>query len=146
MARKYLGVIMAAMGLLQLATWTDFIDALVGNDIGGRGVVSVLGAVIIAGELTAAVGLFTRRSFGPLVSTVVMVIWTALAVQAFTRGLSLDNCGCFGRFFAQKLRWWVLLEDVYLLGLSAWLVRKFARNDADEADRSGQATLEPAAA
>ena len=51
-----------------------------------------------------------------------MLLWSALGVPAFARGLALENCGCFGALWRQELRWWVPLEDAYLLGLSVWLV------------------------
>ncbi len=33
------------------------------------------------------------------------------------RGLELANCGCFGRFFPQPLRWHSPLEDLVLAGM-----------------------------
>jgi hypothetical protein len=49
------------------------------------------------------------------------VVWAILAAQAFARGLVLDNCGCFGTYLAQPLRWYVLVEDA-LMQLYAWLL------------------------
>lgn len=122
MARIYLGGIMGAMGLLQLAGWSVFVNAVESYQAGGRTLALVLGALLIGGELLAAFGLLTDRRFGATAALAVMVLWSALGVQAFARGLALENCGCFGAFWRQELRWWVLLEDAYLLGLSAWLV------------------------
>lgn len=47
-----------------------------------------------------------------------------LGIQAFARGLALDNCGCFGVYAAQPLRWWVLVEDVEVVALAVWVVRR----------------------
>ena len=33
------------------------------------------------------------------------------------RGLDLPNCGCYGVFFPQPLRWYSPLEDLALVGL-----------------------------
>lgn len=51
------------------------------------------------------------------------MIWSALAVQAFARGLAVENCGCFGVHLGQSLRWWVLLEDAEFVALAAWVRR-----------------------
>lgn len=122
MARIYLGGIMAAMGLLQLAGWSAFVDAVESYQAGSRTASVVLGALLIGGELLAGIGLLADRRSGATAALAVMVVWSALGVQAFARGLALENCGCFGSLWRQELRWWVLLEDVYLLGLSAWLL------------------------
>lgn len=53
----------------------------------------------------------------------VVAFWTALASQAFARGLVLDNCGCFGVYLGQSLRWWILLEDAEFLLLAALSAR-----------------------
>ena len=57
------------------------------------------------------------RTAGVL-GVVVAIVWSLLAVQAFARGLAVENCGCFGAYLAQELRWWVLLEDAYQLLLA----------------------------
>ena len=37
------------------------------------------------------------------------------------RGLRLENCGCFGVYFARPLTWFTPAEDVLLLGMAIWL-------------------------
>lgn len=51
------------------------------------------------------------------------VLPTVLGAQAFARGLAVDNCGCFGVYLGQPLRWWVPLQDGLLLLYSGLLVR-----------------------
>ncbi len=46
-----------------------------------------------------------------------------LLTVSLLRGLELSNCGCFGVFFAQPLRWYSPLEDVVLMAASAVLIR-----------------------
>jgi Methylamine utilisation protein MauE len=41
-------------------------------------------------------------------------IWMTLSL---VRGLNLANCGCYGRFFPQPLRWYSPLEDLILVGM-----------------------------
>lgn len=45
-----------------------------------------------------------------------------LGLQAFLRGLALENCGCFGVHLAQPLRWWVLLGGLELLLLTIFVL------------------------
>jgi hypothetical protein len=126
---------MAAMGLLQLAGWPVFLEAVEGYRVpGGRPVAIGLAAGLIAGELAAAVALFRDQRIGAVLSLAVMVVWTVMAVQAFSQGLVLDNCGCFGRLWRQELRWWVLLEDAYLLGASWWALRRYRAVEPAEAE------------
>lgn len=41
--------------------------------------------------------------------------------SALSRGLKLDNCGCFGVYFARPLEWHTPLEDMALIALAVWL-------------------------
>ncbi len=125
--RLYLAAIMGLMGVLQLAGWPVFLEAVESYRLpGGRVVAVALAVALIVGELAAAVQLLRDRRVGALLSLAVMVVWTVMATQAFARGLVLDNCGCFGRLWRQELRWWVLLEDAYLLGASWWALRRYS--------------------
>lgn len=65
----------------------------------------------------------------------VALLWSALAVQAFARGLSVPNCGCFGRYLAQELSWWVLVQDGYFVLLALIALRSAYR---DRTPVSGQ--------
>jgi hypothetical protein len=40
------------------------------------------------------------------------------------RGIELQNCGCFGVFFARPLRPWTPLEDLALMALALWVARR----------------------
>jgi hypothetical protein len=48
-------------------------------------------------------------------------VWMAMSV---VRGLALPNCGCYGVYFPQPLRWYSSLEDLVLvaLGLALWRI------------------------
>lgn len=117
-------VLLAAMSAGQLASFGAFQRALDNYGVFGSG--REVAAVVAAAELAAAAGLLAS-AFAPqpvaraagLAGLAVAVFWSLLAAQAFARGLELDNCGCFGAYLAQPLRWWVLVEDVYMLVL-AW--------------------------
>ena len=82
----------------------------------------VLGACILAGwKLRLA------AQAAALLNFVYFVVLTA----SLARGLQLDNCGCFGVFWARPLRWFSPVEDLALVAASlalAWLAgRREAR-------------------
>ncbi len=49
-----------------------------------------------------------------LVLNAIYAIWMTLSLF---RGLDLANCGCYGAFFPQPLRWYLPLEDLVLVGI-----------------------------
>jgi len=48
------------------------------------------------------------------------VVWMTISLL---RGLELSNCGCFGVFFPQPLRWYSPLEDLVLVAMCYALSR-----------------------
>lgn len=118
--RLYLGVILGAMALGQAVSWDAFTDAVASYDVAGGAATAV---VLFTLEVVTSLGLLTNRSRLRLpvaaLGVVVTGPWTLLAVQAFARGLVIPNCGCFGAYLTQELRWWVLLEDAAFVGLAA---------------------------
>jgi hypothetical protein len=121
------GLLLAAMAGTQLASFEAFRDALRGYDLSLSGAAAV---AVVSVEAFAAAGLLASAALprraaraGGVMGLVVAAFWSVLAAQAFARGLDLDNCGCFGAHLAQPLRWWVLLEDAYLLVLAVLAAR-----------------------
>jgi hypothetical protein len=108
----------------QLASFSALRRVLGEYDLFGNAASTAV--VVVAVELAGSLGLLASasvpRSIGRaagLAGLAVACFWSVLAAQAFARGLELDNCGCFGAYLAQPLRWWVLVEDAYMLVL-AW--------------------------
>ncbi|PCG86991.1 hypothetical protein CIB93_05475 [Streptomyces sp. WZ.A104] len=129
--RLVLGTLYAAMAAGQLASF----DAMPGI-LGAYGLVdgpaaTALTVLLIAGELACAAWFLARprsTAIAPVwVFTSVSVIWSALAVQAFARGLTVVNCGCFGVYLSQRLSWFVLAQDALLLLYAALLLRGVRR-------------------
>lgn len=58
-----------------------------------------------------------RIESGALVALVLFGLYTAGLVITLLRGLNLPNCGCYGVFFPQPLRWYSPLEDMVLVGM-----------------------------
>lgn len=45
-------------------------------------------------------------------------MYTSLAVITLLRGIHIQNCGCFGVFWARPMTWGTVVEDLILLALS----------------------------
>jgi hypothetical protein len=122
-------LLLLAMASGQLADLEGFKRILATYRVlaGAEGFVAV--AVPVTEALTGALLLLRHRVPGGAARTAgaagvaVAVFWSALAAQAFVRGLPIDNCGCFGVHLGQQLRWWVLLQDVYFVALALLAAR-----------------------
>jgi hypothetical protein len=60
---------------------------------------------------------------GALIALILYGLYAAGLVITLLRGLDLPNCGCYGVFFPQPLRWYSPLEDLVLVGMcyALWL-------------------------
>ena len=125
MIRKVFIALFVAMAAGQLLSLGGFIDAVETYGVGGRIGAWLFAVSIVALEVGAVALLVgaSRRRLGATATIATMTAWTALAAQAFARGLVVPNCGCFGTFLSQELRWWVLVEDAYLLVLASVMYR-----------------------
>lgn len=125
-AHRILLVLFAAMAAGQLSDPAGFARLLEDYQVAPGG---ALAALILAVEL-AAVGLLALRRTRPaggVAALAVAALWSALALQAFARGLVIPNCGCFGVHLGQSLGWPVLVQDASLLVSSTWVWRSTRR-------------------
>lgn len=131
-ARLLFALLVLAMAIGQLLSFSAFVEAIAGYQLAGETLSRIMSLALVAGELFAGIGLLTGgprfRHLAGSVGFGVAVTWSALAVQAFLRGLDVANCGCFGRYLAQRLSWFVLLQDAYFLIL-AYLAKRSACRD-----------------
>ncbi len=125
--RIVLGTVYTAMGVAQLASFGDMPRILSAYGLVTGSAATALAVALIAGELVCGIWFLARpRSKAPApvwVYTAVSVVWTVLALQAYMRGLTVANCGCFGIYLAQRLSWFVLLQDALTLLYAAVLFR-----------------------
>ena len=84
-----------------------FPTAVVMTLIEGTLSIMLLGQYKLRGAALGSVGLHMA-----------FTIWAAVALL---RGLTIENCGCFGVFLARPLAWSTVLEDGVLLALSILL-------------------------
>ena len=124
MLRVYLSVLLLAMAGGQLLDLRGFVEILETYQLGPAAIAWPLALTLIGGELAAAGGMLGKRHWrqtGAALAVGVALLWTFLAVQAFGRGLQIDNCGCFGVYLAQELRWWVLVQDAAFIAIAVWV-------------------------
>jgi hypothetical protein len=81
------------------------------------GIEWVLGLWVLSGRKLPQAALATVLLNG------IYAVWMAVSLA---RGLDLPNCGCYGVYFPQPLRWYSPLEDLVLvaLGLILWRLVK----------------------
>ncbi|MEV4918601.1 MauE/DoxX family redox-associated membrane protein [Streptomyces tirandamycinicus] len=125
--RLVLGALFVAMAAGQLASLRQMPGILAEYGLVAGPAAAVLAVALIVGELVCGVWFLARprsRALAPvLVFTGVAVVWALLAVQAFARGLTVANCGCFGIYLVQRLSWFVLVQDALLLLYAGVLLR-----------------------
>lgn len=122
--RVYLAALLLAMAAGQLLDVGGFVDIIETYQVGSGDAAWFTAIALVVGEVTGAVGLLGRRQwrgFGATVTLAVAVGWTVLAVQAFGRGLEIENCGCFGVYLGQELRWYVLAQDAGFVAAALWI-------------------------
>ena len=54
---------------------------------------------------------------GALLAMMLNSLYAIGLIVTLFRGLDLPNCGCYGVFFPQPLRWYSPLEDLVLAGI-----------------------------
>jgi uncharacterized membrane protein YphA (DoxX/SURF4 family) len=62
-----------------------------------------------------------RLSLAALALIALHAMYLVWILSALARGLELDNCGCFGVYFARPLEWYTPFEDLALIALALWL-------------------------
>jgi hypothetical protein len=129
--RTILGVVYMAMAVGQLASWWRMPQILDAYDALPAAALPWLAGLLVVGELVCGVW-FVARPRSPALApvwvyTAVSLVWAVLGVQGYLRGLSIDNCGCFGVYLTQRLSWFVLAQDALLLVYAAVMIRSGLR-------------------
>ncbi|MBH1938036.1 hypothetical protein I5Q34_27850 [Streptomyces sp. AV19] len=125
--RIVLGTVCTAMAVGQLASIGEMPRILAAYGPAGGAATTASAVALIVGELVCGVWFLARprsRAIVPVwVYTAVAVLWSTLAMQAYARGLTVPNCGCFGIYLSQSLSWFVLVQDALMLIYAALLLR-----------------------
>lgn len=127
LARLVLGGVLLVAGLMKVVDLTGMVQNVLAYELfsypTARFIATVVPILEIAVGLLLILGLLTRA--GAAVAGLLMVVFIAGIVSAWSRGLTID-CGCFGTggpvdpgettYLADIVR------DLGLLALAAWLV------------------------
>ncbi len=76
-----------------------------------------LGITGIEWGLAACILIGWRLPTGALLAMILNILYAIGLIGTLLRGLDLPNCGCYGVFFPQPLRWYSPLEDLALAGI-----------------------------
>ncbi|HKJ74488.1 MAG TPA: MauE/DoxX family redox-associated membrane protein [Alphaproteobacteria bacterium] len=118
--RLYLGGVTLAAGIAKSLELPGFASVLQTYRLHLSSSTLLALAVTVA-IIEIGVGLWVLSGLAPKSAAVAGMVmnagYLAIMTQALIRGLSLPNCGCFGVFMAQPLRWYSPLEDVVQIGL-----------------------------
>ncbi|MGW3727456.1 MauE/DoxX family redox-associated membrane protein [Streptomyces sp. NPDC000851] len=132
--RVVLGTVYTAMAIGQLASFGRMPAIVSAYGLVAGGTATALAVPLIAGELVCGIWFLARprsKAMAPVWAyTAVSLAWTGLAGQAYARGMTVDNCGCFGIYLTQRLSWFVLLQDALTLVYAALLIRSARRAPA----------------
>lgn len=123
-----------ALYLLRWALGLLFISTAIGKLLDNRGFADVLqtyrlfptlillplGLLLSLSELILGIELIRQpKPFWPSCGIFLMNLgYAVLAAVTNLRGLKLNNCGCFGVFWARPMTWATVTEDVILAALS----------------------------
>ena len=81
-----------------------------------------------------------RLATGALASAWLNAGYAVWLTITWLRGLELTNCGCFGVYFPQPLRWYSPLEDLALVGMCYALFRYATARAGDTSPASGSSS------
>ncbi len=124
-----LALVFAATGLGKALDVVGFARILGDFDLFPRALLLPLALAVTLLEFAIAAGLLQAplRATAALAAMMVAAGNAAVLGLTLARGIALENCGCFGVFWARPLTWVSPLEDGVLL-VMAWMVWRAARD------------------
>ena len=114
-------LLLLSTGIGKLLDIPGFADVIATYQLGISGIyASGLGLGLALFELELVFYMF-RKPLSLIVGPILTLMhssYTVLAIITMSRGIELDNCGCFGVFLARPLTSMTIVEDLMLTGLS----------------------------
>jgi hypothetical protein len=117
--RLLIGGVLLASALGKSLDLNGFVDVLVTYRLFPTWSLWLVALMLIGIEWILAVWILSgwRRATGALLALILNATYAAGLIVTLARGLDLPNCGCYGVFFPQPLRWYSPLEDLVLVGI-----------------------------
>ncbi len=135
-----MGAVFAAQAIGKLLDVGGYTAALAAFQLVPTSALSAVSVIWICAELTAAIALVaagvaseTSRPlrglarFGAGAALAISLAYAVLDVEGYARGLPIRNCTCFGVYLAQRLSWFVLVQEAYVMAILLALLRKATR-------------------
>jgi hypothetical protein len=121
--RLFIGGIFLASALGKSLDLTGFVDVLSTYRTFPEAALGPIGVGITLMEWVLAAWVLSawRLRLSALATVAVNGLYAVWMTVSLLRGLDVPNCGCFGVFFPQPLRWYSTLEDLVLVGMGVTL-------------------------
>jgi hypothetical protein len=126
-------LLMFTTGIGKLLDIPGFAEVIATYQLGVSGHFATgLGLGVALFELELAIYM-VRKPLSVLVGPILTLVhsgYSLLAIITVSRGLELENCGCFGVFLARPMTTMTIVEDLILTGLSVmywWLSRRMKK-------------------
>jgi hypothetical protein len=118
-SRLFVGGILLASALGKSLDLPGFVEVLVTYRAIPLPLLWPTGLMITGLEWLLGVWILSgwRLTTGGLAVAVLYLIYALWMTVALLRGLDLPNCGCYGVFSPQPLRWYSPLEDLTVVGM-----------------------------
>lgn len=123
LARYFLGLNLLATAVGKLLDIQGFAEVIESFQIFSGPITAPMGLALSLVELGLAIWLLSGKNLklAGLASTLLHSIFVVWLLIAMARGLDIQNCGCYGVFFARPLTIKTILEDLFMLGVSLTL-------------------------
>lgn len=121
-ALKYFFILLLlSTSIGKLLDIPGFTEVIVTYQLGVSGILATgLALAIALFELELALFIIRKplsKFIGPIL-TLMHSAYTVIAIITVSRGIELENCGCFGVFLARPMTGMTIIEDLILTGLS----------------------------
>ncbi len=117
--RLLIGSVLLASALGKSLDLKGFVEVLVTYRLFPDWSLWTLAFGIVGSEWALAVWILVgwRLPTGALLAMMMNALYALGLIITLVRGLDLPNCGCYGVFFPQPLRWYSPVEDLALVGI-----------------------------
>jgi len=117
--RLLIGGVLLASALGKSLDLKGFVDVLVTYRLFPGWSLWPVAFIVIGIEWILAMWILSgwRLPTGALLALTLNGLYAVGLIVTLFRGLDLPNCGCYGVFFPQPLRWYSPLEDLVLVGI-----------------------------
>ncbi len=117
--RLLIGGVLLASALGKSLDLNGFVDVLVTYRLFPPWSLWPVALMIVGLEWILAAWILSgwKLSMGAFLAMILNGLYAVGLIVTLFRGLDLPNCGCYGVFFPQPLRWYSPLEDLMLVGI-----------------------------